>query len=111
VAPAGQILAGKRQVQARSFVVSHLPDGLRVIDREIVMVKALTEFGPWRSGNFNFNRLRHVSKQVAPAVETCWIGLQSRLPTLLLTLSSFELTFAMVVGMCLGAIKRPDRLA
>ena len=41
------------------------------------------------------------------ALATAYVGLQSRLPFLLLTLSSAELTACTLVGMCLGALRRP----
>ncbi len=40
------------------------------------------------------------------ALATLYVGLQSRLPFLLLTLSSAEMTACMLAGMCLGAFRR-----
>jgi hypothetical protein len=41
-----------------------------------------------------------------PAVRSAWVMVQHRLPSILLTLNSLELTVVMILGMCISAANR-----
>ena len=55
--------------------------------------------------------MRTMFDRALPVLSTLWVATQSRLPSILLTLSSFEMTIAMVIGMFLAAAKRKNQLA